>query len=47
MSPWLFSVYMDGVVREVSARVQGRGLVMMGEDGGEVEEEMEADSWLE
>ncbi len=22
MSPWLFNVYMDGVVREVNARVQ-------------------------
>ncbi len=34
MSPWLFSVYMGGVVREVNARVEGRGLVMLGEDGG-------------
>ena len=25
MSPWLFNVYMDGVVREVNARVLGRG----------------------
>ncbi len=24
MSPWLFNVYMDGVVREGNARVQGR-----------------------
>ena len=23
MSPWLFNVYMDGVVREVNARVLG------------------------
>ncbi len=32
MSPWLFNVYMDGVVREVNARVQGKSLVMLGED---------------
>ena len=24
MSPWLFNVYMDGVVREVNARVHGK-----------------------
>ncbi len=35
MSPWLFSGYMDGVVREVNANVQGEGLVMLGMDGGE------------
>ena len=29
MSPWLFNVYMDGVVREVNMRVQGRGLEMI------------------
>ncbi len=34
MSLWLFSVYMDEVVREVNARVQDEGLVMLGEDGG-------------
>ncbi len=34
MSPWLFNVYMDGIVREVNARVQGKGLVMLGENGG-------------
>ncbi len=34
MSPWLLNVYMDGVVREVNARVQGEGLVMLGEDAG-------------
>ncbi len=33
MSPWLFNVYMDGVVREVNARVQDEGLVMLGDDG--------------
>ena len=26
MSPWLFNIYIDGVVREVNARVLGRGL---------------------
>ncbi len=34
MSSWLFNVYVDGVVREVKARVQGQGLVVPGEDGG-------------
>ncbi len=34
MSPWLFNVYMDGIVREVNARVQGKCLVRLGEDGG-------------
>ena len=24
MSPWLFNVYMDGVVREVNVRVKGK-----------------------
>ena len=27
ISPWLFNVYIDGVFREVNARVQGRGLM--------------------
>ena len=26
MSPWLFNVYMDGVVRDVNVRVLGKGL---------------------
>ena len=26
MSPWLFNVYMDGVVREVNVGVLGKGL---------------------
>ncbi len=34
ISPCLFNVYMHGVVREVIARVQGEGQVMLGEDGG-------------
>ena len=25
MSPWLFNVYMDGVVREVNVRALGKG----------------------
>ena len=33
MSPWLFNVYMDGVVREVNARVVGRGLELVKENG--------------
>ncbi len=33
--PWLFSVYMDGVVREVNARMLGRGLSLVGDDGRE------------
>ena len=29
MSPWLFNLYIDGVVREVNVRVLGRGLALM------------------
>ena len=29
MSPWLFNVHMDGVVREVNVRVFGKGLEML------------------
>ena len=29
MSPWLFNVYMDGVVRNLNARVLGKGLEML------------------
>ena len=28
MSPWLFNVYMDGVVREVNARVLGKVVLL-------------------
>ena len=28
-SPWLFNVYMDGVVREVNVRVLGKGLKLL------------------
>ena len=35
MSPWLFNVYMDGVVREVNARVLGKGRELLTvNDGG-------------
>ena len=34
MSPWLFNLFMDGVVREVQARALGRGAQLVG-DGEE------------
>ena len=34
MSPWLFNMYIDGVVREVNARVLGRGLELRDENDG-------------
>ena len=34
ISPWLFNVYMDGVVREVNARVLGKGLELLSVNGG-------------
>ena len=37
MSPWLFNVYMDGVVREVNVRVLGKGLELLSANGGRVE----------
>ena len=39
MSPWLFNVhiYMDGVVREVNVRVLGKGLELLGANGGRFE----------
>ena len=33
MSPWLFNIYMDGVVREVYARVGGNGVNLVEDDG--------------
>ncbi len=33
MLPWLFYVYMDGVVREVNARMLGRSLSLVNADG--------------
>ena len=35
MSPWLFNIFMDGVVREVDARMLGRGLRLKNADGSE------------
>ena len=32
MSPWLFNMFMDGVVREVNARVAGKGLELLKEN---------------
>ena len=37
MSPWLFIVYMDGVVREVNVRVLGKGLELLSANGGRFE----------
>ena len=37
MSPWLFNVYMDGVVREMNARVIGKGLELRNENCGRFE----------
>ena len=37
MSPWLFNVYMDGVVRQVNVRVLGKGLDLMSANGGRFE----------
>ena len=37
MSPWLFNVYMDSVVREVNVRVLGKGLELMSVNGGRFE----------
>ena len=38
MSPWLFNLYIDGVIREVNARVLGRGLKLV--DGNDNEWEL-------
>ena len=38
MSPWPFNLYIDGVVREVNARVLGRGLKLV--DGNDNEWEL-------
>ena len=37
MSPWLFNLYMDGVVREVNVRVVGKGLELLSATGGRFE----------
>ena len=37
MSPWLFNLYIDGVVREVNARALGRGLKLVDGNANEWE----------
>ena len=37
MSPWLFNVYMDGLVQEVNVRVLGKGLELLSANGGRFE----------
>ena len=37
MSPWLFNEHMDGVVREVNARVLRKGLELYSLNGGRFE----------
>ena len=37
MSPWLFNVYMDGVVREVNVRVLGKELELLSANCGRFE----------
>ena len=37
MSPWLFNVYMDWVVREVNVRVLCKGLELLSANGGRFE----------
>ncbi len=32
-TPWLFNIHMDGVVRKVNAKLLGRGLSLMRDDG--------------
>ena len=37
MYPWLFNVYMDGVVREVNVGVLGKGLELLSANGERIE----------
>ena len=37
MSPWLFNVYMNGVVRELNVRVLGKGLKLLSANVGRFE----------
>ena len=37
MSPWLFNVYMDGVVREVNVRLLWKGLELLSANGSRFE----------
>ena len=34
MSPWMFNVYKDGVVRNVNVRVLGKWLELLSTNGG-------------
>ena len=36
-TPWLFNVYVDGVVLEVNVRVFGKGVELLSENGGRFE----------
>ena len=37
MSPWMYNVYMDGVVRGVNVRVLEKGLELLSANGGRFE----------
>ena len=37
ISPWLFNVYMDGLVQEVNVSVLGKGLELLSANGGTFE----------
>ena len=37
MSPWLFNIYMDGVVREANVRVHRKRLELLSANGGRYE----------
>ena len=37
MSPWLFNVYIDRVVRDVNVRVLGKGLELLNANGDRFE----------
>ena len=37
MSPWLFNIYVNGVVREVNVKVLGKGLELLSANGGRFE----------
>ena len=37
ISPWLFNVYTDGLVREVNVRALGKGLELLSANGGRFE----------
>ena len=37
MSPWVFNVYMDGMVREVNVMALGNGLELLSANGGRFE----------